>query len=387
MKRKNPTPRKVVLLDKPLPPPKKISPKRRSAETAGRKAFARPAQPTPTKPSANAHKDQLIEGTYESENLSRLCCTPDQDPSSQEPLVPTSKRIYACTSPVPAVEEPKSVDTVTPDSNKENRSLETSKAVFSDAEASESEDESDDTGYDECTFQLCTEEANCSNYFRFRYSESEATTVVDNVRPAGPLVIKKCNVVLDGNKICLEAQPVVCFMEHQPKKSSSSSSSSPKKERSSSKKSTSTSKVIPSENTKRKVDPEPASTPSIKAKVNVIAGERSSEHYRLKNKRDAPSSKRDKMEASALREFVRQENGQTTSNRKALECASPAPKMPLKLDMKKKQHSLTGSTPKHSPVTTKKVVDEFEALDTTQQMPKNVKEEDIAAVLTHLHGS
>ncbi|KAL1374954.1 hypothetical protein pipiens_004780 [Culex pipiens pipiens] len=412
-KRKNPTPRKVVYLEKPAPiPTKKHSPKRKpTALPEHTRKSPRTTQPKTSRP---------IEGTYESENLSRLCCTPDPvEPTQEEPL--PRKQVYAFKSPertAPAEEVP----VVTPDSNKENLSTE---RIPDDAASSSGEEEDED---DEWTIRSVAEDSTC--YFRFQHDEKKRGTTTAS---PSSRVIKKCNVVLDGRKICIQPQDAICLFEQEPQKAAGS----PKKEKKSSKSSSKPSKKSSKEPKKPEPPPPLAptttpapSTPSIKAKINVVSavrtatnpitGKRGNHQVQQRNAPAAAAPEATTGKSLLLRESVlkasaeakqaaaagakqttkgEKENGAGTSGATTsgdkVDSVSPSPKMPLKLDMKKK-HQQTMADKKSSSATSgeKQASSEKQQSQSkekptppAQQQPKEENSIDIAAILSHLHGS
>uniref|UniRef100_A0A8D8BJM6 (northern house mosquito) hypothetical protein n=1 Tax=Culex pipiens TaxID=7175 RepID=A0A8D8BJM6_CULPI len=412
-KRKNPTPRKVVYLEKPAPiPTKKHSPKRKpTALPEHTRKSPRTTQPKTSRP---------IEGTYESENLSRLCCTPDPvEPTQEEPL--PRKQVYAFKSPertAPAEEVP----VVTPDSNKENLSTE---RIPDDAASSSGEEEDED---DDWTIRSVAEDSTC--YFRFQHDEKKRGTTTAS---PSSRVIKKCNVVLDGRKICIQPQDAICLFEQEPQKAAGS----PKKEKKSSKSSSKPSKKSSKEPKKPEPPPPPAptttpapTTPSIKAKINVVSavrtatnpitGKRGNHQVQQRNAPAAAGPEATTGKSLLLRESVlkasaeakqaaaagakqttkgEKENGAGTSGATTsgdkVDSVSPSPKMPLKLDMKKK-HQQTMADKKSSSATSgeKQASSEKQQSQSkekptppAQQQPKEENSIDIAAILSHLHGS
>ncbi|XP_065081140.1 titin homolog [Ochlerotatus camptorhynchus] len=405
-KRKNPTPRKVVFLDKILPmsankhsPKRKPLPSQDSSRKSPRASLLISEQEVHR--IITPRKDKAIEGTYESEDLSRLCCTPDipdVDPAADK------KQVYEFHSPERGCEaEDSSKQQGTPDSNKENQSLEAVKnsdppqaeEKEGEEDASESSDGDEDDAYNDCSLSSVCEK----DYFWFAYNEKKSS-VVRCERSSEIRLIKKCNVVLEDRKVCLQPVDSIFLFEQLPSPPPSSGTRSSLK-----KAKTSAGEKDPKPEVAVAVPP--AST--MKAKINVVSAVRNSAHPATsgraahllaeKQKRQqeaAIATKKDKLDHPT--DKVHTEVPQAESSGKASEekLASPSPKMPIKLDMKKKQQQqqqqqsqepspakpTAGNTEPVDPAPPPAPVE-----DADPQLQKNILEDDIDAVLTHLHGS
>ncbi|XP_055543650.1 titin [Wyeomyia smithii] len=400
-KRKNPTPRKIIQLHEAISPPKKPSPKRK----------ARPPQlPTAKKPEPSTKVptvkkiDQLIEGTYENENLTRLCYTPDHEavPSVEADLQGHKKQVYSFRSPERGKSEKCDLQ-ITPDSNKENHSLEAptqtkiepaDRCVVQSDDDEEEEDDEEQNAYDECSFKAIGEDSSTGCYFHFVYNEKQAPRVSENRNQ----LIKKCNVVLDSQKICLDAREPIPLFEQQPKKAPSS----PKKVASTVK--STVAKKAPNKpveviapNTAETQPTKAANSvetrpvvPTVRAKFNVISANRCiKQPSTLGSAAQYMASKGCKLVASSR-------SAPSLPVKDATEVTVPygmhSPKMPLKLDMKMRQQAQqqqqpapVGSagdassqpSPPPSPTTSE---------DSSPKLKKLIPEYDIAEVLTHIHG-
>lgn len=412
-KRKNPTPRKVVLLEKILPViSKKHSPKRRSQE-ANRKSprSSLPITEQDVKRILTPRKDQIIEGTYENENLAHLRCTPDI------PDLETDKKpVYAFQSPERVVVEPDQ-SKGTPDSNKENQSLEEPKVPTSKPEVTvESSEEDEDFAYNECSLGSCFDDSACKSYIRLVHNEKKPTAV--GVRSAEIPPIKRMNIVMDGYKICLESQDPVVLFEKSPKKLPASTVTPHKKDgpskanrggptKKSSKPVAKPSNPVPV--------PTGSSTSSIKAKITLVSAVRESSlpKSKLKTAERLQAAKQQRRQQEVLAAASKKQKPDPLAADKArtkqppapvedLSVASskelpvsPSPKMPLKLDMKKKQHqqqqdrrpSVTepdASNTESVKDAPKEETKEGAAASVTKQVAGG--EFAIDAVLTHIHG-
>ncbi|XP_062563180.1 proteoglycan 4-like [Armigeres subalbatus] len=407
-KRKNPTPRKVIVLDRVLTmSPKKHSPKRRTLcqpQETHRKSprTTLPITEQDVQRILTPRKDQVIEGTYESENLSRLICTPDIPD-----LDPDKKPVYAFMSPDRGVEPNKPKGT--PDSNKENQSLEEPKQSVPNTEEAHTSSEEEDDPYSDCKFESCYEDTKCKSFFRVTFNEKKSIASGEQSAELQP--IKKLNIVLEeGRRVCLDVQDPIVIFEQSPSPSKPPKTAAhPKKKATSSKPRRNTAR-IPKKSTKP-MEPPPlpiSAVSKLKAKINVIpavrglglspAARRTATQLLVAKRRHereilAASSKKlkpeeppaDKPKIKPLSLAPSSENIAASSSRELP--VSPSPKMPLKLDMKKKQQEQKRRTS----------ATESETGNTAVAAPKDAKagaasekklegEFVIDAVLTHLHG-
>ncbi|XP_062712282.1 titin isoform X1 [Aedes albopictus] len=369
-KRKNPTPRKVVLLEKILPViPKKHSPKRKPEVIRKSPRSLIPITEQDVQRILTPRKDQIIEGTYESENLSRLRCTPDIPD-----LDPDRKPVYAFQSPERVVIAESDKSKGTPDSNKENLSLEEAKApdppqqVPKPEVMSESEDD-EDFAYNECSMGSCYDDSECKSFVRLEYNDKKGQT--SGRRSVEVLPMKKFNIVMEDRRICLETQDPILLFEESPKKLSSPAASPLKKDSFSKTSRSGSAKKSTKSSSKPLEPPAPVtsvpSTPSIKAKIKVVSGfvrdsSRPRSNIRAAARLQAAKQfrqqqqQREALAAAAVRKqkpdvvpsvLVGKSKTKPVPAASSVEESSaaaskelpvsPSPKMPLKLDMKKKQ--------------------------------------------------
>ncbi|KAL9694026.1 hypothetical protein quinque_013311 [Culex quinquefasciatus] len=415
-KRKNPTPRKVVYLEKPAPiPTKKYSPKRKPTALEHTRKSPRTTQPKTSRP---------IEGTYESENLSRLCCTPDPvEPTQEEPL--PRKQVYAFKSPqrtAPAEE----VAVITPDSNKENLSTE---RIPDDAASSSGEEEDED---DEWTIRSVAEETLLTLLPVSARREEARNDDGFAVKPGHQKVQRRSGRAQDlhptaGRHLSVRAgtpksgrkseerkeivQILVKTLEKIFKRTEevgtpSTTRSNPgpidalnqsqnqrgvggRTATNPSRARRGNHQVSSSRNAPAAAAPEASTGKSLLLRESVLKAS-------AEAKQAAAAAAGAKQTTKGEKENGAGTSGATTSGDK-VDSVSPSPKMPLKLDMKKK-HQQTIADKKSSSSTSgeKHASSEKQQSQpkekptppaTVQQQPKEENSIDIAAILSHLHGS
>ncbi|XP_055615544.1 microtubule-associated protein futsch-like isoform X2 [Toxorhynchites rutilus septentrionalis] len=294
-KRKNPTPRKVVMVERLIPQPVRMrnSPKRKvPVQRTPRASLVITDEDLPK--IITPRKDQLIEGTYESENLSRLCCTPDL-PLESSLDDEKSKDIGL-----------KTANEVSPDCDKENQRINNNVNGNNDGDddssSSSSEEEEDEDDYDTCSLRKADEDAG----FHFVYADQRSDTDPTSTC-SGCHVIGKLNVVIEDRKVCLQPQEPFTLFELAPSKTVSGGSSGTISKKDSKTTAKSTSKKgagksgtsvtppVPPASTKTEhekkgeLQPVPAAG-AVRAKLNIVSAVRESVHSSHSAKKVAQQS-------------------------------------------------------------------------------------------------